>query len=119
ASFLSLFRTGTPPRMPQMVLLLIPFGAPFVAALMAIFLPSRARNAAAGLAWSASLAGVICLIALFPAVAAGEPVRWSVPWLPTLGVNFTLRLDGLAWLFAFMVQGIGVLVLLYGSEERR
>lgn len=99
--------------MPHMVLLLIPFGAPFVAALMAIFLPSRARNAAAGLAWSASLAGVICLIALFPAVAAGEPVRWSVPWLPTLGVNFTLRLDGLAWLFAFMVQGIGALVVLY------
>ena len=99
--------------MPHTLLLLVPLGAPFVAAMMAIFLPSRARNAAAALAWVASLAGLLCLVALFPAVAGGEPVRWSVPWLPTLGVNFTLRLDGLAWLFAFMIQGIGALVVLY------
>ncbi|MBB4798282.1 multicomponent K+:H+ antiporter subunit A [Brevundimonas bullata] len=99
--------------MPHTFLLLVPFGAPFVASLMAIFLPSRARNAAAGLAWLTSLAGLLCLVALFPAVASGEPVRWSMAWLPTLGVNFTLRLDGLAWLFAVMVQGIGALVVLY------
>jgi len=99
--------------MPHTLLLLVPFGAPFVAAMMAIFLPSRARNAAAALAWVASLAGLLCLVALFPAVASGDPVRWSVAWLPTLGVNFTLRLDGLAWLFAVMVQGIGALVVLY------
>lgn len=99
--------------MPHTLLLLVPFGAPFVAAMMAMFLPSRARNAAAALAWVASLSGLLCLVALFPAVAAGEPVRWSTAWLPSLGVNFTLRLDGLAWLFAVMVQGIGALVVLY------
>ncbi|MFC5374197.1 monovalent cation/H+ antiporter subunit A [Brevundimonas faecalis] len=99
--------------MPHALLLLVPFGAPFAAAVLAIFLPSRARNLAAGLAWSASLIGLICLAFLFPAVATGEPVRWSTPWMPTLGVNFTLRLDGLAWLFAVLVQGIGALVVLY------
>ena len=99
--------------MPHTLLLLVPFGAPFVAAMMAIFLPSRARNAAAALAWAASLAGLLCLLTLFPSVAGGEPVRWSIAWLPTLGINFTLRLDGLAWLFAVMVQGIGALVVLY------
>jgi multicomponent K+:H+ antiporter subunit A len=99
--------------MPHAILLLVPFSAPFVAAMMAIFLPSRARNAAAALAWATSLIGLLCLIVLFPAVAGGEPVRWTVAWLPTLGVNFSLRLDGLAWLFAVMVQGIGALVVLY------
>ncbi len=99
--------------MPHTLLLFVPFAAPFVAAMMAMFLPSRARNAAAALAWVASLSGLLCLVALFPAVAAGEPVRWSTAWLPSLGVNFTLRLDGLAWLFAVMVQGIGALVVLY------
>ncbi|WP_313412988.1 monovalent cation/H+ antiporter subunit A, partial [Brevundimonas sp.] len=99
--------------MPHTLLLLIPFGAPFVAAMMAIFLPSRARNAAAALAWLTSLAGLLCLVALFPAVASGESVRWSTPWMPTFGVHFTLRMDGLAWLFAIMVQGIGALVVLY------
>ena len=99
--------------MAHTLLLFVPFGAPFAAAVMALFLPSRARNTAAGLAWLTSLAGLLCLVALFPEVAAGEPVRWSTPWLPTLGVNFTLRLDGLAWLFAVMVQGIGALVVLY------
>jgi len=99
--------------MPHTLLLFVPFAAPFAAALMALFLPSRARNAAAALAWVTSLAGLLCLAALFPTVASGEPVRWSMAWLPTLDVNFTLRLDGLAWLFAIMVQGIGALVVLY------
>lgn len=99
--------------MNQTLLLLAPLGTPFVAALMALFLPSRARNAAAGLAWVASLIGLACLVALFPLLSTGEVARWSTPWLPTLGVNFTLRLDGLAWLFAVLIQGIGVLVVLY------
>ena len=35
------------------------------------------------------------------------------PWLPALGLNFTIRLDGFAWMFAVLVSGIGFLVVLY------
>ena len=99
--------------MSQPLLLLIPLATPFVAALMALCLPSKARNAAAALAWFTALVGMGCLVALFSAVNSDDPVRFSLAWLPSLGVSFTLRLDGLAWLFAFMVQGIGALVVLY------
>jgi len=34
-------------------------------------------------------------------------------WLPSLGLNFVLRMDGFAWLFSMLVLGIGALVALY------
>jgi multicomponent K+:H+ antiporter subunit A len=34
-------------------------------------------------------------------------------WLPSLGLNFVLRMDGFAWLFSMLVLGIGTLVSLY------
>ncbi|MEG3003135.1 MAG: proton-conducting transporter membrane subunit, partial [Comamonas sp.] len=42
-----------------------------------------------------------------------QVVRTMVPWLPQIGLDFTLRLDGLAWMFAGLVLGIGALVVLY------
>lgn len=46
-------------------------------------------------------------------VAHGGPVTVSVPWIPSLGVSFSLSLDGLGMLFALLVTGIGFLVFLY------
>lgn len=37
-------------------------------------------------------------------------------WMPSIGINFSLRLDGLASLFAFLVLGIGAIVLCYSSR---
>ena len=34
-------------------------------------------------------------------------------WLPELGLNFTLRMDGFAWMFAGLVTAIGLLVVVY------
>ena len=39
-----------------------------------------------------------------PAVFAGEVPRWSVAWLPALGLKFGFRMDGLAWLFALLIS---------------
>lgn len=56
-------------------------------------------------------------------VAAGKPIIASLPWLPSLGVSFSLYLDGLGMLFALLVTGIGFLVFLYTpaymEKERR
>ena len=51
--------------------------------------------------------------ALYPFVTQGGVVRFELEWLPRLGVNLTLRMDGLAWLFVMLVAGIGLLVVLY------
>src|SRR5690606_33797115 len=50
---------------------------------------------------------------LYPAVASGEVLRVVVPWLPQFGLDFYLRMDGYAWLFAMLVTFMGALVVLY------
>ncbi|WGD31901.1 monovalent cation/H+ antiporter subunit A [Ancylobacter sp. WKF20] len=94
-------------------LLLAALVLPFTGALLAGFLPTNARNTAASLAGAIAVAGCVIIVALYPAVAAQEPVRLHLDWLPMLGLDFTLRLDGLAWLFALLIFGIGALVALY------
>src|SRR5690606_32320952 len=40
-------------------------------------------------------------------------VRYAVPWVPALGLEFSLRMDGLAWLFVMLITVIGALVVMY------
>src|SRR5690606_39503843 len=56
-------------------------------------------------------------------VFSGETLTLHQPWLTELGLNLSLRLDGLSFLFALMILGIGLLVILYahyylGRHER-
>ncbi|WP_018387080.1 monovalent cation/H+ antiporter subunit A [Ancylobacter sp. FA202] len=99
--------------MPHDTLLLVALLLPFLGSLAAGFLPTHARNAAAVLAGSVAVAGMAITIWLYAMVAEGTPVQFWLSWLPMLGLDFTLRLDGLAWLFAMMIFGIGALVVLY------
>ncbi|MCI3923638.1 Na+/H+ antiporter subunit A [Paenibacillus sp. TRM 82003] len=46
-------------------------------------------------------------------VRAGEPIVESMPWVPSLGLEFAVYLDGLGLLFALLITGIGSLVALY------
>ncbi len=95
------------PSLP--LLLALPF---LMAAAVAAF-PRSSRSTAAWLAALAPLGGLAILGWLTPAVLDGQVVRTLVPWLPQIGLDFTLRLDGLAWMFAGLVLGIGALVVLY------
>ncbi|TVP70175.1 MAG: DUF4040 domain-containing protein [Rhodobacteraceae bacterium] len=51
-----------------------------------------------------------------PTVAAGSPVRWVIPWIPSLDVNLTFWIDGLSLMFALLITGIGALVMLYAAK---
>jgi len=59
------------------------------------------------------LALFVSLLAALGTVAAGKPIIVSIPWIPSLGVSFSLYLDGLGMLFALLITGIGFLVFLY------
>ena len=95
--------------MTLLMLLLLPFAGSLVAAL----LPTHARNTAASLSALVALAGAVKVALLYPALQGGEVIRQELPWIPSAGVNFVLRVDGLAWMFALLVMGIGFLVALY------
>lgn len=56
--------------------------------------------------------GVILTPSVFITLRGGM-IAISVPWIPALDVNFTLRLDGLASLFALLVLGVGSLIMAY------
>ena len=98
--------------------ILLPFLlAPLPAALGRLRVPPAA---AAGLA---AAVPAVLLALQAPAVASGSTLFFSVPWLPAIGLDFALRLDGLALLFAGLIVGIGLLVILYAhyylSEQDR
>ena len=86
---------------------------PFLGAFGAAFLPARGRDWASALAGLFALVGLALVIRLYPSVAEGIPLRETVPWLPSLGLDLTVRLDGFSWLFAVLILGIGALVILY------
>ena len=46
-------------------------------------------------------------------VVGGEPVQYKVPWVAELGLNLSLRLDGLALVFIALALIIGALVFFY------
>ena len=95
--------------MPLILLILLPF----IGSLLAAVLPANARNTESTLA---GLIAVFCTVQAalyFPDVAHGGVLHQTITWLPSLGLNLVLRLDGFAWMFSILVLGIGALVVLY------
>ncbi|SCY70714.1 monovalent cation/H+ antiporter subunit A [Microvirga guangxiensis] len=86
---------------------------PFIGSLVATFLRQDARNGAAFLAGTIAFCGAVLTAAQYPAVGNGRVLHAGIEWIPSLGLNFTLRMDGYTWLFTMLVTGIGFLVALY------
>ncbi len=95
------------------MLLTLILAIPFAGSLCAALLPADARRAGAWLAGSSALACLLLTLALTPAVAAQGVVKLGIPWIPTQGVDLTLRMDGYAWLFAVIISAMGALIALY------
>jgi multicomponent K+:H+ antiporter subunit A len=86
---------------------------PFLCAALPVLAARLGRSACAIAAAIAPIAGLGLLFSERERVFAGEVQTWSQPWLPELGLNLSLRLDGLGFLFALLILGIGLLVILY------
>ena len=86
---------------------------PAISAGVAAFLPTRARNRAAGLGGLTALMALLAVAVRFPEVRDGGFLVERIAWVPSLGLDLVLRLDGLSWTFGVLVLGIGALVILY------
>ena len=86
---------------------------PFVASAIVFVLRSRGRNLAAWLMTCTALACLALTLSLYPAIVSGGVLRDVHEWAPSLGLAFTLRVDGFTWLFMLLVSGIGMLVGVY------
>ncbi len=90
---------------------MLPFLGAFLPPLVERFTGNRTL-----LACGAALLPATALALLYaPArqVFAGETLHSTLNWIPSLDLSLDFRLDGLALLFALLVLGIGLLVILY------
>src|SRR5690606_24133999 len=86
---------------------------PFAGSILAALLPPNARKLEA---WLAGFVAVTCSILVFvqlPGVFDGQVVKTVTHWMPSLGVDFTLRMDGYSWLFSLIITTMGALIVLY------
>ena len=61
----------------------------------------------------------VWFVSMVPSVARGQARVWSFEWLPQLDIAMGFHVDGLALLFALLITGIGIFILLYASEYMR
>ena len=95
------------------LLLLMIILLPFAGSALAACMPANARNREALLAAAVALSALLLAVSLYPEVGGGAVIQYRVAWLPDYGVDFVLRMDGLAWVFVLLVLSIGLLVTLY------
>ncbi len=55
----------------------------------------------------------IYFLSLIPITSNQKTITESFNWIPSLGINFTAKVDGLGLLFALLITGIGALVVFY------
>lgn len=79
------------------------------------WLSRRWRGATVLAALAVTLASLALLLWQAPLVVSGSALTGLVPWVPDLGLNVGLRLDGLSWLFACLITFIGVLIVVYAA----
>ncbi|MBF0676146.1 monovalent cation/H+ antiporter subunit A [Pseudomonas sp.] len=95
-----------------MVLALI-IALPFIGVFLPIFTERLGRLTCALTTALGPLLALVLLLGERGRVFAGETLVFNQPWLSELGFNLSLRLDGLGFLFALLILGIGLLVILY------
>ena len=77
---------------------------------------SRSLRLTAVTASVAPIAVLALILSLLPSILAGEVLLAEWPWISTIGLNVAFRMDGLAMLFALLIAGMGLLVILYARH---
>jgi len=75
--------------------------------------PRRAGTAIIAGAVALGVLGVLGWLA--GPVFAGQTLLTQAEWIPAIGLNANYRMDGLAWMFAMLISGIGLLIVVYAA----
>jgi multicomponent K+:H+ antiporter subunit A len=87
---------------------------PFAGSIASAFiLNTTSRDLPVFVAGATTLLTLIVTASAYPLVMHNGVLRFTAEWLPQFGLDFALRLDGFAWIFAMLVTSIGFLVILY------
>ncbi|WP_431474349.1 monovalent cation/H+ antiporter subunit A [Marinobacter sp. KM021] len=97
---------------PGLIILLPVLGA-FASWLLSRRSDGTSIRAHALLAAVAPFTGALLLASHWPQASDQNALITTVQWIPQLGLDLSFRLDGLSWLFATLITGIGCLIILY------
>ena len=86
---------------------------PLLGVIVPVLLGQQSRVLSTRLTAIAPALALLLTVTQVPGLLDGESLRFSVGWLPQLGLDLALRLDGLTLLFNLLILGIGLLILLY------
>ena len=86
---------------------------PFLGALLPGLMIRAGRDTCALVAGSFTALALLLVGVNAPAVLRGEVLTTRIDWLPQIGLAASFRLDGLALMFAGLILGIGLLIILY------
>ena len=87
--------------------------SPFI---LAMLVPLLSKVVGKKIGWVVSLLPLTLFVWFamqLPKIMNGEAVTVFYEWIPSMGINFSLYLDGLNLLFGFLIAGIGFLVVIY------
>jgi multicomponent K+:H+ antiporter subunit A len=102
--------------MPDSTSLGVLLALPFLGSAAILFLPYRNPLWAWRLAMLACGAALAVLSGLTAAGPPDTPMRLLAPWMPEIGLTWSLWLDGVALFWAWLVLGVGFLVLQYAGS---
>ena len=88
---------------------------PFIAAVLLATFARAERRTHVAIAAGASGVGLCLLISVAQTVLSGTPLTLRLAWVPALGLDFSLWLDSLGLMFAGLILGIGLLVVIYAQ----
>jgi multicomponent K+:H+ antiporter subunit A len=95
------------------VMLALIVALPFLGALLPGLVIVAGRDACTWFTLLPTGLAFLMLMLLAPGVLAGDVYHFRIDWLPGLGLNVNFFLDGLGLLFAGLILGIGLLIIIY------
>jgi multicomponent Na+:H+ antiporter subunit A len=87
---------------------------PFLAAAFIPFIHNRLRRL--NLGWFVIVVPLmlfVFFVSQLSIISSGKVVTATLAWIPSLGIDFTVYLDGLSLILALLITGMGSLVVLY------
>ncbi|OMP67787.1 Na+/H+ antiporter subunit A [Domibacillus epiphyticus] len=88
--------------------------APFILAIFVPFFRKKAATIHTG--WFVLILPVVLFVSFLqylPVTMNNNSITHSAAWIPSLGIDFSVYIDGLSLLFILLITGIGSLVVLY------
>ncbi|MFC4486655.1 hydrogen gas-evolving membrane-bound hydrogenase subunit E [Tepidiphilus baoligensis] len=86
---------------------------PLLGAILPPLFARAGRTPALLAALAPSVVALLLLWGQAASVFSGVPEEVYVPWVPALGLEWALRIDGLGFFFASLILAIGILIFIY------